>query len=256
MNYENLYELMSAEEKNLSSSIKDIQKYFKTITKDTESGDLKDMDKALTSLEAALTQAKEQYQKLGQILNSFDRNAYVNNGDYSKQILAECGAQGIDVRDLGGMTFEMFPNKVTVSKETLDVTIDKKKYSCLRPKALIQTVKSGQEKLKKESFNADRFLNELADAYDIVILKTKKQNKSAEVKLADVYKAMVPMARSKKEYDQQAFAFDLARLYASDVRITRNGRSLSLGTSRDNKNAIRFLDQNGNEQYYAMISFI
>ncbi|MBQ9329302.1 MAG: hypothetical protein IJ225_12320 [Solobacterium sp.] len=256
MNYENLYEELTTTEKDLSSAIKDIQKYSKQIIKSTQTGDLKDIDKALKSLKSALDATRDSYKEIKSSVDGFDRFAYINDGQFSDQMLEECKLQGVDAKDLGGLTYELFPNKVSINSETLDITVDKKKYSYLRPKALVETIKAGQEKLKKEPFNADRFINELADAYDTVILRGKKKSPSAEVKLSDVYLRMAPTARAKKEYDKQTFAFDLARLYASDVRSTKDGRALNLSTSRDNKNAIRFLDQNGHEQYYALISFI
>lgn len=256
MQYENLYEELTGIEKSLNAAVRDIQKYTKTITKDTETGDLKDLDKTLEALRNTLIRTEEIRKEAENTVMGFDRKKYIQEGYFSKQILQECADRKIDAKELGSMIYEMFPNKVTVNADTLETAIDKKKYSYLRPKAIVDTIQAGQEKLKKESFNAANFLKELADAYDVVILKANKSGKNSEVRLSDVYKRMVPMARSKKEYDMQAFAFDLARLYASDVRQLKDGRSLSLGTSRDPKNAVRFLDENGREQYYSMISFI
>ena len=120
----------------------------------------------------------------------------------------------------------------------------------------MKQIQADQDKLKKESFNADRFLNELADAYDTVIARSVKKTKNAALRLNDVYLRLAPTARAKKEYSKQAYAFDLARLYVSDLRVTKDGRTLDLGNARENKGAIRFLDQNGLEHYFTTISFI
>jgi hypothetical protein len=240
----------------LIEGLKEAQKQAKLMAKNSENGNLKDMDKAMQAFLAVMDICDEKYNEIESAVESFDRNDYVVSGEFSQQMLEQCQKQGVDVKDLGNLVYEMFPNKVTVNPDTLDTMVDKKKYSCLRPKALIASIKADQEKLKKESFNADRFLNELEEAYDVVILKGNKKNPSADVKLSDVYLRLTPTARSRKEYSKQAFAFDIARLYASDLRVAKDGRTLNLSTGKKNSNPIRFLDKNGAEHYYEMISFI
>ena len=63
------------------------------------------------------------------------------------------------------------------------------------------------------------------------------------------------MARARKEYDMQAFAFDLARLYEldQDAWITKTGRRFIFGTSRDGKNGIRVLSRSGAESFITTI---
>ena len=63
------------------------------------------------------------------------------------------------------------------------------------------------------------------------------------------------MSRFRKDYDQQSFAFDLARLYGSDLEAAKDGRKLQFGPSRNIGRAIRILDKEGNEQYLATIRF-
>lgn len=63
------------------------------------------------------------------------------------------------------------------------------------------------------------------------------------------------MSRHRKYYDQQSFAFDVARLYSSDVEVTKNGRKFQFGPSRNNGKAIRILDKDGKEQFLATIRF-
>ena len=63
------------------------------------------------------------------------------------------------------------------------------------------------------------------------------------------------MSRFRKDYDQQSYAFDLARLYISGMDETKNGRKFQFGTSRKGNKSIRILDMNGQEQYLATICF-
>ena len=126
----------------------------------------------------------------------------------------------------------------------------------MRPRSVVEQVKAGQDKLNKANFNAQTFVNELSDAYDTAILKLKKQS-GADVYLSSLYKLLAPMSRFRKDYDQQSFAFDLARLYAEGEGAveTRNGRKFQFGPSRNNGKAIRILDQEGKEQFLATIRF-
>ncbi len=66
---------------------------------------------------------------------------------------------------------------------------------------------------------------------------------------------MVPMSRSRRDYDMQSFAFDLARLYISKEDTAKDGRRSAFGPSRDGSQAIRILDDYGHEQYLSTIKF-
>ncbi len=256
MNYEELYEELQKNAKSLDSSIKSAAKYCKAILKDNASGDLKDMDKAIASLKEALENEAAALEEVQEVLDGFDRAEYISGGQFEKQLIKECRAQGIDVHNIGKLVYEMFPNKVTINEETQDVTIDKKKLSSLRPSAVANVIRTTQDKMEKASFNESKFLGELQNAYDLVILKKKKKDDQAPVALTDVYKMLVPMGRLKKEYDIQSFAFDIARLYRSGLKEASDGRILDLGPSKNNNNAIRVLDENGKEEFFAMIAFL
>ena len=142
-------------------------------------------------------------------------------------------------------SYEMFPYKVKIDAENQDVYVDKKRIPCVRPAELAKQIKLGQDKLNKASFNAQSFLNELAEAYDLLTVKGKKAP-SADLYLTDLYKLMVPMARSRKEYDIQSFAFDLARLYASEIKTTKDGRFYQFGPSRKSSKVVRILAKERN----------
>lgn len=54
----------------------------------------------------------------------------------------------------------------------------------MRPRSLAGIIKAGQEKLNKASFNAQAFLGELAEAYDIAALKLK--NTPAQISIFQI----------------------------------------------------------------------
>jgi hypothetical protein len=172
-------------------------------------------------------------------------------------MLEYCQKLGVDAVGEGSV-YEMFPYRVRIDLENLDVYVDRKKFQCFQPQSLINDIKTGQDKLLKVSFNAVNFADELADAYDLALLKQSKGKAYApdsDCSLINLYKYLTPMKRFRKDYDRQSFAFDLARLYSSDIEGISDGRKIQFGPSRDIKKSIRILDLNGNEQFLAMVRF-
>lgn len=106
----------------------------------------------------------------------------------------------------------------------------------------------------KASFNAAAFASELGEAYDLAVLKAKRQP-GTDIYLTSLYKLLAPMSRFRKDYDQQSFAFDLARLYISGIEETKNGRRFQFGPSRESNKSIRILDQFGKEQHLSTICY-
>ena len=253
MNYENVRDALLPLEKNLLDSLKQAQKFQKQIAKDTDSGDLKDLLKSLNLLEEAIASQKEVLESLRTEAEGFDSAEYFAGGDFTAQLLDACRELNVDVHG-DAPVFEMFPYRVRIDAENQELYLDRKKVQCMRPVYFAQTVQTGIAKLNSVRFNADAFAQELADAYDIAVLKAKKKP-DAEMLLSTVYKCMVPMARSRKEYDQQSFAFDIARLYNSNSNEIKDGRRWEIGPGRDQKKAIRILDQYGKEHYLGTVAF-
>lgn len=253
MNYEELYTELAASGKELKEKLALCTKMYKNLVKETEAGDLKSMDKDLQTLKAACTQMAEAADRLEQKLDGFDRRQYFESGDFEKQLLDVCREKNIDVYGESPV-YEMFPYKVRIDAENQDIYLDRKKVSSMRPLSFAAQVAAGQEKLKKASFNADVFALELADAYDTALLRTGKKP-GTDIYLQTLYKTMTPMSRSRKEYDPQSFAFDLARLVAAGITETKNGRQFQLGPSRNNAKSVRILDKDGNERFYATACF-
>lgn len=253
MNYEELYADLQSGEKKMKDAAANVQKLYKAVVKDTENGDIKSLVKNLEAYDSVIAAQNEAIANLKSALEGFDSRAYFEGGDFAGQMLALCKEKGIDVNGEYPV-YEMFPYRVKVDTENQDVYIDRKKVSCMRPLSLVNTIKAGQEKLNKASFNALSFATELAAAYDLVVLKSGKQA-GADMYLQNIYKMMTPMSRARKEYDQQSFAFDIARLYAAEIEEIKDGRRFQFGPSRNNNKAIRILDQQGREQFLATIRF-
>lgn len=257
MNYEDFYDEINLNLKATKDAINDACKFYKNLSKDLESGDLKDIRKSIDVYKDNIKKQKSNLAVLEDIVNGFDEVEYFNSGDFAKQLLKICEDEKINVYG-NAPVFEIFPYRVKIDDENQDLYIDRKKYSCMRPNAFVQTLKNGLEKLNKASFNSASFLEELYNAYQLTSLKQNKKN-NADLLLNNIYKVMVPMARCRKEYDQQSFAFDIARLYRAqlngEIETTKNGASFQFGPSKNINQAIRILDGNNKEVFLASIKF-
>lgn len=253
MNYEDLYQDLQPDQKTLKDSLASLQKLFKVVNREMENGDLKSFAKDLSTMAEAAANLSASLRGLQATVEGFDTKEYFESGDFARQMLEICEEKGVDVRGESPI-YEMFPYKVKVDVENQDLYMDRKKVQCMRPQSFVETVKAGQEKLNKAGFNALTFVSELSDAYDLMLLKMKR-NPGTDVYLTNLYKILAPMSRFRKDYDQQNFAFDLARLYSSGTEETKNGRRFQFGPSRDGKKGIRILDKNGQEQFLATICF-
>jgi len=253
MNYEELHQNIQPVQKSLKDSLASLQKLHKAVCRETENGDLKSLLRDLNAMKEAAELLTASLNNLEEAAAEFDTRAYFENGDFAEQMLAACREKEVDVRGEFPV-YEMFPYRVKLDVENQDLYLDRKKVQCMRPQSFVDLVKAGQEKLNKASFNALAFVSELADAYDLAVLKLKK-NPGADIYLTNLYKVLAPMSRFRKDYDQQNFAFDLARLYTSGVEETKSGRKFQFGPSRNNNKAIRILDKDGKEQYLATICF-
>lgn len=191
-------------------------------------------------------------QDLSQVVSSFDYQTYFTDGQFAEETISACKEKEIDVNG-DYPVFDMFPYKVKFDEANLDLYIDRKKLSSFRPEFIAQTIKEGQEKLNSVSFDTLRFANELNNVYKTYLLK-KKLKEGTAVGLKNIYKELIPMARFKKEYDEQAFAFDIARLYINLEEVNSSGDfTIQLGTERKGTE-IRILDANGKEQLLSSIS--
>ncbi|MCD7865278.1 MAG: hypothetical protein LUG54_04550 [Clostridiales bacterium] len=257
MNYEDLYQTLLPDEKTAKDNIASLQNLSKKITKETESGALKYLSRDLDNLAQTTAILAETIERLQAKVNAFDSRSYFESGDFASQMLDICHETELDVQGEFPV-YEMFPYRIRLDVENQDVYMDKKRIQCMRPSSLVNTVKAGQEKLQKAHFNAQSFVGELAEAYDLAIVKQNRQT-GTDMYLTTLYKLMTPMSRFRRDYNLQNFSFDIARLYTEFVNgmnETKTGRRFDFGPARNNKKAVRILDANGKEQFLATIRFM
>ena len=254
INYEDFYGAWQTEAKPLKDSLNVLTRLFRKMQQEVEAGDVKGLEKDIAAMKETAESLSQSLASLEETASSFNSQAYLESGDFERQMLEECREHGVDVRGESEV-YEMVPYRVRLDAANQDIYLDRKRMSCMRPKSFVELVRKSQEKLNRASFNAQAFLTELAGAYDLAILKGKK-NPGADVYLTNLYKFLTPMGRFRRDYDQQNFAYDLARLYAArEETETRDGRKFQFGPSRKSNKSIRILDQEGQEQFLATIRF-
>ena len=255
--YEEFYERLKPVEKNLKDVSALITRMQKAIQKNTEEGNLTELKKNLDTIREAMGILGENVEVVTEELCSFDTKEYFLSGDFTKQLLEACTEKGVDVRGEMGV-YEMFPFKVRIAgdeEHSQEVYINRKKLPSFRPSFIVETIRKEQERLGKANFNPLPFMNEIAEGYETACLKSGSRIGSSQ-SLDKIYKFMTPMSRARKEYDKQAFAYDLARIYemGPDAWVTRAGDRYHFGTSRDGKTGIRVLNSAGVEAYISTLN--
>ena len=257
MEFEVLLTEYKAAHEQLKACLTQQQKLLKRMEKSMDTGDLKSTEKDTVVLDSLAKDAIQMIAAIAEIENSVNMGAFLESGDFAAQLVDECGSRGIDI--IGEeWSYEIFPYRLKINASEEEVTINGKKTPGLRPAFIAALLDTGRNKLLAANFNPEKFAAELAAAYDIAIIHTAKgktHKPDADVYLNTLYKYLAPMARFRKDYSMQSYAFDIARLYsAGDVSLA-DGRRLQFGPSRNNNRAIRILDAYGKEYFLATVRF-
>jgi ADP-ribose pyrophosphatase YjhB (NUDIX family) len=255
LDYERYYEQAIACHREIKEKTDFETKTVKRIQQCVIDGDLNAVSRHISGIRASALEREDALKKLEEITESFDGKVYMSDGDYVAQMLEYCKQLGVDTYG-SYPAYEMFPCRVTINADTQDVAIDKKRLACLRPGRLVTLIKTELDRLAKMPFNAGAFAKELANAYDLALLKKSKgkaYDATGPCYLEDLYNYLTPMRWHKRDYTKNNYAFDLARLYASEDLTLSDGRRFRFDTVRENKKAIRILDQYNSEQYIATI---
>jgi hypothetical protein len=259
MNYEDFYAKYSVKEKELRTQIAEQQKCYKRLIKEMADGDIKNAQKDMTALKELSRVLEQTSSDILEFSQSFDMNAYIANGEFAEQMLIYCEELGVNAIGENN-NYELFPYKVKLDAENAEVALDRKKVPYLRPQSLVKFIRTQIDKIMGASFNPSVFAGELSQAYDLyLIVQAKEKNRKiawgADVYLTALYKYLTPMRRFRKDYDMQSFAFDVARLYSSDIKKLENGKNFQFGPSRNMDKSIRVVDSDSKEHYLSTVRF-
>ena len=257
MDYEDFYGEYAATANALREQLSTQQKLLKRICKNVENGDLKPTAKDLAAAASGAEECVRLASEMAEKIAGFDMGAYLESGDFAGQLVALCGENGINIKG-EGTSYEIFPYRLKIDSQNEEVLVNGRKAVGMRPRAVAAELAKGRARLLTAAFNPAQYASELASAYDLALLATSRGKPVApdsDIYLTILYKFLIPMRRFRREYDAQAYAFDLARLYAAESNESSDGRRFQFGPSRINKKAIRIVDQAGNEQFLATIRF-
>ena len=222
MDYESFFSDYTPHAKEMKDAAALVAKLQKLVDKDIAKGDTKAAAKDMAALREAIENASASAQALEESISSFDSKDYFTSGEFACQLVTHFAQLGVDI----------------VGSYIADL------------------VKAELDKLQAASFNAQKFASELEKGYDICIALQSKVQAGSPIMLKNIYSALVPIARLKSGYPEQAFAYDIARLYSvADSVELKSGHKIEFGTERANAASYRILDANGREQFLGSVRF-
>lgn len=243
--------------KNLNNAHRNMVNAIRRVKTSSDEGNMDALQQALTRYEELVDRQKETLQGFKEKLPSFDLQSYLSE-NFHLSFLKALAGEGLAV-EAEFPVYEVQPFKMRVLPDKEMVTIDDHVYRNLRPNVLARHLKKSTDRLNAASFDAQRFLQTLAAAYDTEmsrqIARTKIDLNEQEVLLKDIYSTLTPMPQQKREYPVQLFAFDLHRVLKSGQMNAPDGRRLSLGNVRNRKQALVVPDAQGQPQRYGVIKF-
>lgn len=163
--------------------------------------------------------------------------------------------------------------KITVNK-MIEIEIDRKNNKVKVNDQIIKgfnineicsAISKENKRLFSRKFNADRFLENLFDAY-LTLTKKKNYNLGDAIPILDVYHLLIlsnqpkkfwnnPIKSNFKPYMTDEFSVDVSRLLKEKKVETKNGFKLELVSSRSPKDSIFLAMPNGDRVYRGMIRF-
>lgn len=243
--------------KSLNNAHRSMLNVVRRINEAAVGGNLEALRQGLDRYEELVDRQKENLQGCKEKLPSFSLPSYLSE-DFHQLFLAALAEEGLAV-EAEYPVYEVLPFKVRVLPDKEMVTIDDKVYRNLRPGVLARYLKKSIDRLNAASFDAQRFLQALAAAYDTEmvrqIAKTKIELSEQEVLIKDVYYTLTPMPQQRRDYPLQLFAFDLHRVLKSGQPYAPDGRRLWLGNVRNRKQALVVLDAQGQLQRFGVMKF-
>lgn len=223
-----------------------------------QNGDLDQAQRVIGWLEAALAKQQETLLAIKEKLPSFDVAAYLR-GEFEVAFCAACRAYGLKVTG-SFPTYEVFPFRVRVYPDRGTVEVNDRVLRLLRPRALAGHLKAARDRMYRENFNATRFIDALARAYDTLLAVRRAEQgvdlpPGTDVPLQDIYEQLTLLPAHRLRYTRNMFAFDLHRLLLADVFTTSDGRRLELGEPARRVKPIVIYDAQGREYRYGSLRF-
>jgi hypothetical protein len=227
------------------------------------SGNLGDIDKTLTEVDAAIRGLAQQFTNTKEGWR-FDAASYAATGGLRRELRETAMSQGLSVYEQEDKLFS-YPSllRVVSGKSNADVAIevDRKKTRSVRPSVVVARLKGLRDRPPR--FNAKRMIESLYEAYGWAIkaygsqprLKVAGMGPSAE--LWRIYDLLTMFPGQATIYSRQEFTRDLYLLDRSGIRTTGSGAQMFLSPPRGTTvpRQFRLVDEQGTEQAYYSVAF-
>ncbi len=219
-------------------------------------GDLRELRRTIDAAEQSIAALGQQFANAKEGW-SFDEEAYLTGGDFTRELLETARQSGVRVFEEGDRLY-CYPHLIRVVPADRAVLIDKSRERRLRPSFLVAHLKALQNRPVR--FRPEAFLESLSAAYDTAV--RGRENANAKVgpviPLVDIYDLLTLLPGQSKEYTLQEFARDIYLLDGSGVTTTRKGSTVSWPASSGTRSAgrtITVITQDGREKKYYGITF-
>jgi len=224
-----------------------LAKRLKKLKSAAQSGDLREIGKAVGEIREVAAAARQQADALS---FEFDDSNYFPDG-LLREVVAEADAKGLKVFAQDGKLY-CYPLLVRVKGAERAVQIGKKTERGIRPSALVAKLYRMQSKPAR--FKPGDFLGLIYRAYQHCAGK----NQSPVLTLVEIYDVLTLMPGAAKEYTRDDFARDLYLLDRSGVTTANDGAEFHFFASTGTRNASSTLvciAEDGSEKRYYGISF-
>jgi hypothetical protein len=228
---------------------------LKKMRKAAREGDLRKLRAAPDAVRQSVTALDQEVSHV-EAAWKFDDEAYLRDGGFVDELLAEARRQGLRLV-LQDDRLYCYPVLISVAPGDRAVKIDRKPERRIRPSFLVSALRDRQR--QQPRFRSAPFLESLWTAYRISIERQPdKRHVGSVVSLRDLYGLFTLMPGLAREYGLQEFARDVHLLDLSGTTTTKDGTRIeyhaSTGTKSD-RNALSIVTQNGAEKRYFGISF-
>ena len=187
----------------------------------------------------------------------FDTEAYMRDGGYTAELLAEARLAGISISEQDGRLFA-FPVLVSLDPGRGLVSLDRKAVRGIRPSALVKAL--AQQQRRPPRFKPEAFLASLYTAYGVSTSgKWDRSLPGPVVRLLDIYTLFTLLPSGKKDYSQLEFVRDIYLLDTTPDLLTADGYRLSFEASTGTKGragVLSIVTEGGGERRYYGVSFI
>lgn len=218
-------------------------------------GSLRELRKTIETAEQAIAALRQQFSNTKDGWN-FDAENYIASKAFPGEIIEMSKSLGVQIFEQDERLY-CYPFLIRILPNELAAQIDKTKDKRLRPSALVNHLKTLQNKPVR--FKPEMFLESLFSAYETLIKSRGKDQvgKGIVLTLREIYRLLTLLPGQTKEYSLQEFARDIYLLDGSGVTTTRKGFGVSLPgvSSGGTTSTIRVITQEGQAKLYYGISF-